>query len=91
MEFVEDQRKQNVVYCETRICPHLFCERGLTPDEVTVTVLEALEKAQTKFNVVVRLLLCFLKPRKGEKQLHCALVAVMTRLLLLLCQIGVLK
>ena len=65
-EFVEDQHKQNVVYCETRICPHLFCQRGLTPDEVTITVLEALEKAQTEFNVVVRLLLCFLKPRKGE-------------------------
>ena len=67
-EFLEDQRSQNVVYCEVRLCPYLFCQRGLTPEEVTTTVLEALESAQTEFNVVVRVLLCFLKPYKGESQ-----------------------
>lgn len=66
MEFAEDQHNQNVVYCETRICPHLYCEQGLSPEEVTSTILDSLYAAQNKYGVTMRLILCFLKPKPGD-------------------------
>ena len=64
-EFCHEQKRQNVIYSESRLCPHIFLERGLTPAEVIDSVLEGFAQGQEETGVKVRLILCFIKPSPG--------------------------
>lgn len=65
-EFCKEQKRQNIIYTEVRLCPFLFIKRGLTPEEVTQEVLKGLDEGQAEFGIKVRLILTFIKPRPGN-------------------------
>jgi adenosine deaminase len=63
IEFCEDQKKHNVIYTESRICPFLYIGRDLfTPEGVVQTVLDAFKEGEALYDIKIRLILCFLRP-----------------------------
>src|SRR5215217_3181808 len=57
---LEDLAADGVVYSELRFCPRLNTERGLTIDEVLVTVGEAAAQAEAATGTRVALLACLM-------------------------------
>lgn len=66
IEFCEDQKKNSVIYTESRLCPFLFTERGLSPEKVLQSVLAGFSKGEKLYGVKIRTIICFLKPNPGN-------------------------
>ena len=80
-EFCKEQKRQNIIYTEVRLCPFLFIKRGLTPEEVTQEVLKGLDEGQAEFGIKVRLILTFIKPRPGNLstlRIFCIILNIVT-------------
>jgi adenosine deaminase len=60
-EVCEDAARENVWHLELRYCPYLHLDKGLTPEEVVATCVQAAEKAERTFGMSVRQILCGLK------------------------------
>ncbi|XP_003385387.1 PREDICTED: uncharacterized protein LOC100634558 [Amphimedon queenslandica] len=61
IEFCEDQKRNSVIYTESRLCPFLFTERGLNIEEVLQSVLVGFSKGEKRYGVKIRTIICFLK------------------------------
>ncbi|CAL4085340.1 unnamed protein product, partial [Meganyctiphanes norvegica] len=70
-EFVEDQARQDVVYCEARFCPQLLMpsynldssknKGDITIDIILQTVLKGLKRGEEQFGTKVRVILCCIR------------------------------
>lgn len=70
-EFVEDQSKQSVAYCEARFCPHLLVPQKVEEDESEVTaegvlqaVLRGFTRGEETFGTKVRTILCCIRGKE---------------------------
>lgn len=73
-EMMEDMRKDNVCYVETRFAPVFHSQKGLYPDQIVDAVLEGLEKGRNDFGVGYGLILCGM--RNMENTLEIAELAL---------------
>lgn len=60
-EFLEDMKRDGVVYAEVRFAPQLHIGDGLTQDEVVKAVLEGLRRGEKDFGVKWGLIICALR------------------------------
>ncbi|XP_067937414.1 adenosine deaminase-like [Watersipora subatra] len=61
-EFAEDIAADNIIYTEARFCPHLLIgDSELTPDEIVEAVCDEFGKAEKKFNIKLRSILCCIR------------------------------
>ncbi|CAL4124229.1 unnamed protein product, partial [Meganyctiphanes norvegica] len=67
-EFVEDQAKQSVAYCEARFCPHLLVpqkveevENDVTAESILQAVLRGFTRGEEEFGTKVRAILCCIR------------------------------
>lgn len=61
IEFCKEQYCHNVIYCETRLCPHLFTSRGLLPEQALLAVIKGLEEGQKCHDIKVKIILSLIK------------------------------
>jgi adenosine deaminase len=74
---VFDQLKRDsVLYAELRFAPLLHTQAGLTPEEVTATVDEAVEEGVASTGIEAGLILCTLRHFSSEQSLLTAELAV---------------
>ncbi|ETO28906.1 hypothetical protein RFI_08221 [Reticulomyxa filosa] len=66
--FVKQQYEQQIYYTETRYSPHLLCSKVLTPEEVLVTILDALHEASQSYGITVKSILCCMRNWKGGEK-----------------------
>lgn len=83
IEFCEDQKKNNVVYTEVRLCPFIFSDRGLSHEDAFKAILAGLTKGQAKFDVQIRIIICFLKQIPGtHARTHAYIISLYCSFLL---------
>ncbi len=61
LDFIEQLKADNVIYCEVRFAPLQHLNQGLTAKEVVETVNETISKATADLEMEVRLILCSLR------------------------------
>lgn len=61
LDFIEQLKADNVIYCEVRFAPLQHLNQGLTAKEVVKTVNETISKATANLEMEVRLILCSLR------------------------------
>ena len=61
LDFIEQLKADNIIYCEVRFAPLQHLKQGLTAKEVVETVNEAISKATADLEMEVRLILCSLR------------------------------
>ena len=76
-EFLEDMMQDGVVYAEVRFAPLLHTLKGLSPDEVTNSVLNGLRRGEKDFGVKWGLIVCAL--RNLDTSLESAELAIRWR------------
>ena len=70
IEFCKEQYSHNVIYCETRLCPHLFTRRGLLPEQALLAVIKGLEEGQKCHDIKVKVILSLIKSNPGKYYIH---------------------
>ncbi|ELU09132.1 hypothetical protein CAPTEDRAFT_228813 [Capitella teleta] len=74
-ELCEDSARDNIVYSEVRLCPHLLSDTSegraskegmATPREVVVQALRGFERGEKDFNVKMRLILTCMRHKPGR-------------------------
>lgn len=85
-ELLEDLSKQNIKYVEIRFAPFLHMKEGLTFEEVVESVLRAMDRARSDFNILSRGILICMRHEPvensmklveyGEKYLNKGIVAI---------------
>lgn len=65
-ELVEDLYKEGVIYAEIRFAPTLHTNEGLSMDEVIKAVMAGINKANLKYGIECRILLCALRHMSVE-------------------------
>lgn len=71
-EMMEDLHLDNVVYVETRFCPYLHTQQGLTMSEVVDSVLSGLQLGKEKFGVEYGLIICGIRNFEDNVNLEIA-------------------
>lgn len=61
LDFIEQLKVDNVIYCEVRFAPLQHLKLGLTAEEVVETVSSTISKATENLDMEVRLILCSLR------------------------------
>lgn len=74
-EYLEDMKKDGVVYVETRFAPVLHTRKGLHPENVTKAVIRGLERGKKDFGVRFGVIFCALRSMKPEVSLEIAELA----------------
>lgn len=70
LDFVEQLKTDNVIYCEVRFAPLQHLKLGLTAEEVVETVNSTISKATENLVMEVRLILCSLRHFIEEQSLE---------------------
>jgi adenosine deaminase len=73
----EDLANDGVVYAESRYAPIFSTARGLTPQEVVTAVARGFERAEARFGIAVRQIVCAMRDRTDS--LEMAKLAVANR------------
>lgn len=60
-EFIEDMHHDGVVYAEARFAPVYHTKRGLTKDEVVISVLRGLERGGKTYGIKWGLIICAMR------------------------------
>ncbi|MBU0559451.1 MAG: adenosine deaminase [Bacteroidetes bacterium] len=68
-ETIEDMKKDNVCFIETRFAPVLHLEKGLYFDDVINSVLKGLERGKNDFGVGYGLILCGMRNMKNSLEI----------------------
>lgn len=68
-EMMEDMKKDNVCYVETRFAPVFHIQNGLWYEEIVSAVLEGLEKGKKDFEVGYGLILCGMRNMKNTLEI----------------------
>ncbi|HBM16811.1 MAG TPA: adenosine deaminase [Lentisphaeria bacterium] len=71
-ETISDAAKDNIIYIETRFCPHLHIQKGLTYKQVIDSVIRGLNRGRQEFGVEYGVLLCGIRNFKDEINLQIA-------------------
>ncbi|MEO9885569.1 MAG: adenosine deaminase [Balneola sp.] len=61
LDFIEQLKTDNVIYCEVRFAPLQHLKQGLTAEEVVESVNSTISKATDDLDMEVRLILCSLR------------------------------
>ncbi|MEQ9092192.1 MAG: adenosine deaminase [Balneola sp.] len=61
LDFIEQLKADNVIYCEVRFAPLQHLKLGLTAEEVVETVNSTISKATENLDMEVRIILCSLR------------------------------
>jgi len=61
LDFIEQLKTDNVIYCEVRFAPLQHLKQGLTAEEVVESVNSTISKATADLNMEVRMILCSLR------------------------------
>ena len=76
-ECAEDLARDGVVYAESRYAPIFSTDRGLTPQQVVTAVARGFERAEARFGIVLRQIVCAMRDRTDS--LEMARLAVANR------------
>ncbi len=68
-EMMEDMKRDNVCYVETRFAPVFHTSKGLYQEDVVNAVLEGLEKGKKDFGVGYGLILCGMRNMKNNLEI----------------------
>jgi adenosine deaminase len=71
----EDLAADGVVYAESRYAPIFSTQRGLTPQEVVTAVARGFERAEGRFGIVVRQIVCAMRDRTDSFEMARLAVA----------------
>jgi adenosine deaminase len=84
-EMMEDMKKDNVCYVETRFAPVFHTSKGLYHEDIVKAVLAGLEKGKNDFGVGYGLILCGMRNMKKHwKLLNSQLILRIRGLLVLI-------
>lgn len=78
-EMMEDMRRDNVVYVETRFAPVFHTNGGLTLEEVVEAVLSGLDAGRRDFGVDYGLIICSMRHLKDSRRMAELAVAFRDR------------
>ena len=70
LDFIEQLKADNVIYCEVRFAPLQHLNKGLTVEEVVETVNSTISKVTENLNMEVRLILCSLRHFTEEQSMQ---------------------
>ena len=73
-EMMEDMANENVVYIETRFCPYLHRQNGLSYSQIMDSVIRGLELGRQKFGVEYGILVCGIRNFADQVNLEIAQV-----------------
>jgi adenosine deaminase len=76
LDLLQQLRRENVQYAEIRFAPFEHIRKGLSPEAVVETVLEAMEEGCAATGIRAGLLLCTLRELPADKSLYTAQLAV---------------
>lgn len=68
-EMMEDMKRDNVVYVETRFAPVFHTQKGLHWEEVVSAVLRGLERGKKDFGVGYGLIICAMRNMKTSEEM----------------------
>jgi adenosine deaminase len=75
-ELAEDASRDGVLYLETRFAPVLNIREGLQPQDVVAAVVRGLERAETRYGIVGRVIVTALRDLDPKVSLSMAELAV---------------
>lgn len=66
IDFCRRQSESNVIYTETRLCPMLMNDRGLTLEDGLAGIYEGIKEGEKKYGIKVRFIFSFLRQFPGK-------------------------